>query len=54
MIWFTQLAGGFNPQLTAAVKDIEVYLKGVASHINIKVFIKLFESMMSYDGRLRH
>ncbi len=44
----TQLAGGFNPQLTA-VKDIEVYLKGVAS-INVKVFIRLFEAMMNYDG----
>ncbi|MBK9293715.1 MAG: alpha/beta hydrolase [Oligoflexia bacterium] len=45
----SQLLGGFNPQLTK-VKDIEVYLKGVAS-INIEVFIKLFESMMNYDGR---
>ena len=46
---FTQIAGGFNPQLTP-IKDIEVYVKGVAN-INIKVFIKLFESMMNYDGR---
>lgn len=45
----TQFSGGFNPKLTQ-VKDIEVYLKGVAS-INIEVFIKLFESMMNYDGR---
>ncbi len=48
-IKFTQMAGGFNPKLTK-VKDIEVYLKGVAS-INIEVFIKLFEAMMNYDGR---
>lgn len=48
-IWLTQVTGGFNPQLTK-VKDIEVYLKGVAS-INIEVFIKLFDSMMTYDGR---
>jgi pimeloyl-ACP methyl ester carboxylesterase len=46
---FTQMAGGFNPELTK-IKDIEVYLKGVAS-INIDVFLKLFESMMNYDGR---
>lgn len=45
----TQISGGFNPKLTK-VKDIEVYLKGVAS-INIDVFLKLFESMMNYDGR---
>ena len=49
MLKFTQLAGGFNPHLTA-INDIEVYLKGVAN-INIKVFIKLFDSMMNYDGR---
>lgn len=48
-VFITQIAGGFNPQLTQ-VKDIEVYLKGVAS-INIEVLIKLFDSMMSYDGR---
>jgi pimeloyl-ACP methyl ester carboxylesterase len=48
-LWFTQVTGGFNAQLTA-VKDIEVYLKGVAA-INIEVFIKLFDSMMNYDGR---
>jgi pimeloyl-ACP methyl ester carboxylesterase len=48
-IWFTQAAGGFNPQLTA-IKDIEVYLKGVAS-MNVEVFIKLFDAMISYDGR---
>lgn len=49
MIKFTQMSGGFNPQLTK-VKDIEVYLKGVAS-INLEVFIKFFEAMMNYDGR---
>jgi pimeloyl-ACP methyl ester carboxylesterase len=48
-LWFTQVAGGFNPKLTA-VKDIEVYLKGVAT-INVEVFIKLFDAMMNYDGR---
>jgi pimeloyl-ACP methyl ester carboxylesterase len=49
MIKLAQFSGGFNPQLTA-VKDIEVYLRGVAS-INIKVFIRFFEAMMNYDGR---
>jgi pimeloyl-ACP methyl ester carboxylesterase len=48
-VWFTQISGGFNPQLTA-IKDIEVYLKGVAS-IEVKVVVKLFEAMMGYDGR---
>ncbi|MDZ4677268.1 MAG: alpha/beta hydrolase [Oligoflexia bacterium] len=48
-LWFMQVSGGFNPHLTA-VKDIEVYLKGVAS-IDIKVFLTLFEAMMNYDGR---
>lgn len=45
----TQVLGGFNPHLTA-VNDIEIYLKGVAA-INIKVFIKLLEALMAYDGR---
>jgi pimeloyl-ACP methyl ester carboxylesterase len=48
-IWFTQVSGGFNPKLTA-VRDIEVYLKGVAT-INVEVFVKLFDAMMNYDGR---
>ncbi|MCC6278221.1 MAG: alpha/beta hydrolase, partial [Oligoflexia bacterium] len=48
-VWFTQATGGFNAQLTA-IKDIEVYLKGVAN-IDVKVFVRLFESMMNYDGR---
>lgn len=48
-IWFAQVSGGFNPHLTA-IKDIEIYLKGVAA-INIKVFISLFDAMMNYDGR---
>ena len=47
-VWFTQAAGGFNPQLTP-VTDIEVYLKALAT-INIEVFIRLFEAMMGYDG----
>jgi pimeloyl-ACP methyl ester carboxylesterase len=49
MLKLMQISGGFNPQLTS-IKDIEVYLRGVAS-VNIKVFIKFFESMMHYDGR---
>jgi len=48
-IWFTTRVGGFNPQLTQ-LKDIEVYLKGVAN-IPIDVFIRLFEQMMHYDGK---
>lgn len=47
-VWLAQISGGFNAQLTP-LKDIEVYLKGVAT-INVKVFLTLFEAMMKYDG----
>lgn len=47
-IAFMGLAGGFNLRLTQ-VKDIEVYVRGVAS-MPLEVFIPLFEDMMNYDG----
>ncbi len=43
------LLGGFNLDLTH-LKDIEIYARGVAS-MDLDAFIKLFESMMKYDGR---
>lgn len=43
------LMGGFNLNLTH-LKDIEIYLKGVSS-MDLAAFLKLFESMMDYDGR---
>lgn len=43
------LLGGFNIQLTS-LKDIEIYLKGVAA-MDLNAFLKLFENMMKYDGR---
>ncbi|MEK6554091.1 MAG: alpha/beta hydrolase [Bdellovibrionota bacterium] len=43
------LLGGFNIQLTS-LKDIEIYLKGVAS-MDLNAFLKLFDAMMKYDGR---
>jgi pimeloyl-ACP methyl ester carboxylesterase len=43
------LLGGFNIQLTA-LKDIEIYLKGVAA-MDLNAFLKLFDNMMKYDGR---
>jgi pimeloyl-ACP methyl ester carboxylesterase len=43
------LLGGFNIQLTA-LKDIEIYLKGVAT-MDLNAFLKLFDNMMKYDGR---
>lgn len=43
------LLGGFNLNLTH-LKDIEIYLKGVAS-MDLSAFITLFENMMNYDGR---
>ena len=43
-IGISALAGGFNLQLTQ-FKDIEIYLKGVAS-ISIEVFTSLFRDMM--------
>lgn len=42
------LAGGFNLRLTH-FKDIEVYARGVA-HMDLPVFIRLFEEMMRFDG----
>jgi pimeloyl-ACP methyl ester carboxylesterase len=42
------MAGGFNLSLTS-IKDIEVYVRGVAS-LDIEIFMKLFEEMMDYDG----
>lgn len=42
------LAGGFNLHLTH-FKDIEVYARGVA-HMELPIFLKLFEEMMSFDG----
>lgn len=43
------LLGGFNIQLTS-LKDIEIYLKGVAS-MDLNAFLLLFDNMMKYDGR---
>ena len=48
-IQLAALAGGFNLQLTA-LKDIEIYARGVAS-MDLDCFIRLFEKMMAYDGR---
>ncbi len=45
----TALLGGFNITLTH-LKDIEIYLKGVAA-IDVNAFLKLFENMMEYDAR---
>jgi pimeloyl-ACP methyl ester carboxylesterase len=42
------LLGGFNLKL-ASFKDVEIYARGVAS-MDLSVFIRLFEDMMSYDG----
>lgn len=42
------MTGGFNLQLTS-FKDIQVYSKGV-SNIDLRIFIKLFEHMVNYDG----
>lgn len=48
-IQLSALLGGFNLQLTH-LKDIEIYARGVAS-MDLDSFIRLFESMMKYDGR---
>ena len=45
----TALLGGFNIQLTS-LKDIEIYLKGVAA-MDLNAFLRLFDNMMKYDGR---
>ncbi len=42
------LLGGFNLRLTA-FKDIEIYVKSV-SNMDLGVFIRLFESLMEFDG----
>lgn len=42
------LAGGFNLNLTS-VKDIEIYVRGISS-MDLDVFTKLFENMLSYNG----
>lgn len=47
-IHLSALAGGFNLQLTS-LKDIEIYARGVAS-MDLDAFMRLFESMMHYDG----
>ena len=48
-VQITALLGGFNLNLTH-LKDIEIYLKGVST-TDLESFLKLFESMMEYDGR---
>ena len=48
-IQLAALLGGFNINLTH-LKDIEIYLRGVSS-MNLSSFLKLFQSMMDYDGR---
>lgn len=48
-VHLSALFGGFNIQLTS-FKDIEIYVRGVAS-VELDSFIKLFESMLHYDGR---
>ncbi len=45
----TALLGGFNIHLTQ-LQDIEIYLRGVAA-MDLETYLKLFESMMEYDGR---
>jgi len=47
-IQLSALAGGFNLQLTS-LKDVEIYARGIAS-MDLNSFLKLFESMMAYDG----
>jgi pimeloyl-ACP methyl ester carboxylesterase len=48
-IQLSSILGGFNISLTH-FKDIEIYARGVAS-MDLDSFIRLFESMMNYDGR---
>jgi pimeloyl-ACP methyl ester carboxylesterase len=48
-VHITALMGGFNLNLTH-LKDIEIYLKGVAA-MDLGAFLKLFENMMNYDAR---
>lgn len=44
------LTGGFNLKLTQ-FKDIEIYTRGVA-HLDLNVFLPLFESLINYSGQL--
>lgn len=44
------LTGGFNLKLTQ-FKDIEIYTRGVA-HLDLNVFLPLFESLVNYSGQL--
>jgi pimeloyl-ACP methyl ester carboxylesterase len=48
-VHLSALAGGFNLQLTS-LKDIEIYARGIAG-MDLDAFLKLFESMMDYDGK---
>lgn len=48
-VQLSALAGGFNLQLTS-LKDVEIYARGMAS-MDINAFLRLFESMIHYDGR---
>lgn len=48
-IQLSALLGGFNIHLTQ-LKDIQIYARGVAS-MDLDAYIRLFESMMAYDGR---
>jgi pimeloyl-ACP methyl ester carboxylesterase len=48
MVPLSALTGGFNLSKTA-LKDIEIYAKGVAS-VDIRVFISFFEEMVAFDG----
>lgn len=48
-IQLSALAGGFNLKLTA-LKDIEIYARGVST-LDLQAFLRLFESMLNYDGR---
>lgn len=46
----TGASGGFNLKVTD-LKDIEIYTRGVA-HLDLNVFLPLFEALIQYDGRL--
>lgn len=48
-IQLSALLGGFNIHLTQ-LRDMQVYARGVAS-MDLDAYIRLFESMMAYDGR---
>jgi len=44
----TGILGGFNLNLTH-FKDIEIYLKGVAS-LELHIFLRMFEEILTYNG----